>query len=98
TVLVEIFYPLWYKVLMRREDSIIEWLTFIFFFIASIVSFSISITYYKRNQPLFRQSQQKAQVQQNDKYVGDSIGFALERVITIPGIAKIEKEPFFNLF
>ncbi len=53
TVLVKIYYPYWYKVIMWREDSIIEWLTFIFYFLASVVSFNISITYYRSNQFFF---------------------------------------------
>ena len=53
TVLLKIYHPDFYRVLMWRENSIIEWLTFICYFIAFVVSFSISITYYKSNQILF---------------------------------------------
>jgi len=53
TILVKIYYPYWYRELMWREDSVIEWLTFIFYFIAFVVSLDISITYYSRNQTLF---------------------------------------------
>ena len=62
------------------------------------MTLDFDITY---SEPIYRQKDtlQKAQVQQNDKYVGDSTGFAPKRVITISGIAKqIGKEPFFNLF
>ena len=53
TVLVKSNYPDLYIALMARENSLIEWLTFICYFIAFIVSFSISITYYRRNSALF---------------------------------------------
>jgi hypothetical protein len=52
-VLVKNYRLNWYKVLFLREDSIIEWLTFIFYFIAFIVSCSISITFYRSNSALF---------------------------------------------
>jgi len=53
TVLLKSNCPGWYRKLMTNEDSIIEWLTFIFYFIAFIISFSISTTFYKRNSVLF---------------------------------------------
>ena len=53
TVLVKSNYPDWYMALMAREDSLIEWLTFICYFIVFIVSFSISITFYRRNSTPF---------------------------------------------
>ena len=53
TILLKINHPDFYQALMWRENSIIEWLQFICYFIAFVVSFSISITYYKRNQILF---------------------------------------------
>ena len=53
TIMIKKFNPHNYELLMWREDSIIEWLTFIFYFLAFIVSFSISITYYRNNSALF---------------------------------------------
>lgn len=52
TCLVKYLYPNWYRLLVQ-EDSIIEWLTFICYFTAFIVSFRISITYYRSNSTLF---------------------------------------------
>lgn len=52
-VLVKSNSPYWYKVLFWKEDSIIEWLTFIFYFIAFIVACSISVTFYRSNSHLF---------------------------------------------
>ena len=53
TVWLKSVYPLMYHELMWKEDSILEWLQFIFYFSAFIVSFSISITYYKSNSIVF---------------------------------------------
>ena len=53
TVLLKINHPYLYRDLMWREDSVIEWLEFIFDFFAFAVSLSISITYYRRNSILF---------------------------------------------
>ena len=53
TILLKTDHPYLYRDLMWREDSLIEWLTFICYFIASVVSLSISITFYKRKQILF---------------------------------------------
>jgi hypothetical protein len=52
-VLVKSFAPWWYQELMVNEDSIVEWLTFICYFLAFMISFSISITYYKSNHTLY---------------------------------------------
>jgi hypothetical protein len=52
-VLVKSNSPHWYKVLFWTEDSIIEWLTFIFYFVAFIVACSISVTFYRSNSGLF---------------------------------------------
>jgi hypothetical protein len=53
TITVKRYNPAYYKLLMWREDSIIEWLSFLFYFLAFIGSFSISITYYRNNAALF---------------------------------------------
>jgi len=53
TVVVKSNSPYWYKALFWREDSIIEWLTFVFYLIAFIVSCKISITFYRSNSALF---------------------------------------------
>ena len=53
TVLIKSNAPHYYKVNFWKEDSIIEWLTFIFYFIAFIVSCSISISFYRSNLGLF---------------------------------------------
>ena len=52
-VFLKINSPYWYKVLAWKEDSAVEWFTFIFYFIAFIVSCSISITFYRSNFALF---------------------------------------------
>jgi hypothetical protein len=53
TVLLKSIYPRLYNVLMLKEDSTIEWLTFIFYFVAFIVAFNISTTFFRRNSALF---------------------------------------------
>jgi hypothetical protein len=52
-VLLKKITPWWYYKLLVHEDSIGEWLTFIFYFFAFMVSFSISITYFKRKHTLY---------------------------------------------
>ena len=44
--------PWWYQVLMATEDSTIEWLTFISYFLAFIFSLSITIIYCRSNSAL----------------------------------------------
>lgn len=45
--------PFWYQELMWREDSIIEWLTFLCYSIACLISLNISIVYYRKKRTLF---------------------------------------------
>ena len=52
-VLLKKIAPWWYYRLMVHEDSFGEWLTFILYFIAFLISFSISITYYKSKHTLY---------------------------------------------
>ena len=52
-VLIKKITPWWYDRLLVHEDSIGEWLTFIFYFLAFIVSLIIAIRYYKSNQTLY---------------------------------------------
>lgn len=42
-------FPFWYRKLVWKEDSIIEYLTAIFYFFSFVISFSISVGFYRNN-------------------------------------------------